>query len=77
MTWEHFPPNGWSTAFIDIPHTLGYNLPCALNLWKRTPAFKNGFSGLPEPATIPKAALHNGENNLSFLDGNFILIPLF
>src|SRR5919197_3617124 len=58
-----------------MPLTIGYSLPCACIYLALLPAFKNGFSFLPAPATIPIIALHFGLIVRNLPDGNFIVTP--
>src|SRR3989344_1067420 len=72
---ELLPPNGCDTEFIDVPLTLGHILFFAVIANHLEPAFRKGFSVLPEPATIPMAALHSGMNFLLLLEGSSTTIP--
>src|SRR5690606_22431916 len=47
-------------------------LPFALRAWYFLPAFRNGFSLRPPPATTPTVALHWGFSALSSPDGSSI-----
>src|SRR3989338_616924 len=71
---ERAPPCGCSTAFCDCPETTGQSAALALDLKYRVPAFNNGFSILPPPATMPIDALQFSLNIFSFFDGSMILI---
>src|SRR3712207_3595049 len=58
-----------------MPLTVGYSLPWACIYFARVPAFKNGLSFLPPPATVPTIALHFWLRVRNLPDGNLTVTP--
>src|SRR5208283_35264 len=64
VCWWPPPPNGWSMTFIATPRTRGQLDAVFAILWYLLPAFTNGLSTRPPPATMPMVARQRTLNHL-------------
>merc|ERR1719216_403690 len=71
ICWWLPPPWGCSTGFMHTPRTLGQQFLFTLYLWYARPAFNNGLSIRPPPATIPTLARLNEGMTFLIPEGNF------
>src|SRR5208282_1452540 len=69
------PPCGCEAEIIFCPLTIGQYLPRVRINFHTVPAFRNGFSILPAPATTPTIALHWSFMYSDLPDGSRSSVP--